>query len=473
MYIATSIPYVNADPHIGFALELVYADMYARMKRAHGDVVLFSIGTDEHGLKIAQVAQKKGMTPQEHVDAQSQRFRELADRLDISHDVYVRTTDERHIRVAQQIWGVLYDRGYIEKRKYEGLYCVGCEAFKTEKDLINGTCPDHPHNVIEHVAEENYFFTLSTLQSSIEAYFDRHPDFVVPTYRFTEMKEFVKRGLEDISITREAQHIQWGIPVPNDDTQLMYVWFEALMNYLTVAGYGTQDFSMHWPADTIFVGKDINRFHSILFLGMLIALGESAPRHIAVHGHITVNGQKMSKSIGNVVDPFELIEKYGVDVVRYFLLSQIAMENDGDYSEDRLREIYTAHLANGLGNVCSRVTNMIEKYCDGVVRSEHLTVPRIPVERYTTHYAWSAYIQEVWAYIAEINTEIEQLQPWKSIESDTEATCQALERWYHGLVDIAQLLGPVMPQTSELIATALADQSHVVKMSPLFPRLPK
>lgn len=471
VYITTSIPYVNADPHIGFALELLYADVRARFLRMHEHEVFFSTGTDEHGLKIAQAAKKNNRTPLQHTDMYSARFRELCTALNISNTDFIRTTEPRHEKVAQTLWGILKERGYVEKRRYEGLYCVGCEAFKTEKDLRDGKCPDHPTLEIQHISEENYFFLLSKLQTSIESYFNLHADFVIPAYRFTEMKEFLKQGLEDVSITREKEKIEWGIPVPGDDNQLMYVWFEALMNYITAAHYGEKDFKTWWPVETIFVGKDINRFHSIMFLGMLIALGLEAPKHIAVHGHITVDGQKMSKSTGNVVDPFALVEKYGVDTVRYFLLSQIAMQNDGDFSEERLREMYTAHLANGLGNLCSRVTNMIEKYCGGVVPEVSIDGPEIIIERYVMNFEYDKALGEIWTHIADINQEIEELKPWKSIETDADATKRALGHWYYKLLEVVRVLQPFMPHTSETIFEQLKDSSHITKMNPLFPRL--
>ncbi|MCW1929784.1 MAG: methionine--tRNA ligase [Candidatus Kerfeldbacteria bacterium] len=469
--IATSIPYVNADPHIGFALELLYADVRARFLRTREHEVLFGTGTDEHGLKIAQAAAKNNRTPLEQTNVYAERFKQLCTVLLISHTDFVRTTEPRHEKVAQALWNILMERGYVEKRRYEGLYCVGCEAFKTEKDLVDGKCPDHPTLEIQHTAEENYFFLLSKLQTSIEGYFHLHPEFVIPEYRFSEMKEFVKRGLEDVSITREKEKIGWGIAVPNDDSQVMYVWFEALMNYFTVTHYGVEDFQKWWPVDSIFVGKDINRFHSVMFLGMCIALGLPAPKHIAVHGHITVDGQKMSKSVGNVVDPFALVEKYGVDTVRYFLLSQIAMQNDGDFSEERLREMYTAHLANGLGNLCSRVTNMIEKYCGGVVPEVSVDGPEIAIERHVMSYDYSGALAEVWIHITNVNQDIEQMQPWKSIETEPDATKKALGHWYYKLIEVAKALESFMPITSQNILGQLKDSSHITKMNPLFPRL--
>lgn len=461
-YINTAIPYVNAKPHIGTALEFVYADAYARFLRQQGDDVRFVTGTDEHGQKIANTASDRGMTPQEHVDDMSQHFRAALDALGVEPDDFVRTTEDRHREMAQDVWKKLVASGDLEKREYEGLYCVGCEAFKTEKELVDGKCPDHDREP-EVIREENYFFKLSDYEGRLVELYDEQSDFVVPESRFNESREMVRAGLEDISVSRASEKMSWGVPVPDDDSQVMYVWFEALLNYLTAA-------DGRWPADVIFVGKDINRFHSIIFPAVLKAAGLELPRQIAVHGFITAEGQKMSKSLGNVIDPIELTEKYGTEPVRYFLMREIPFDRDGDFSDARFREVYQSELANGIGNLLSRVTNMVEKYFDGDLAADKVDVDISTYQKVMETYQFNDAVAVFSAVVSDANELIEQRKPWELAKTDEEALKVVLRSLLGYLHIAGDLLQPFMPHTAQTIVDAVT-ADKITKSKPLFPRL--
>lgn len=347
-YLTTSIAYVNAPPHLGHALELVQADAVARSRRQRGDDVFFLAGTDEHGVKIARAAEAKGMTPRALVDENAEKFRALKNLLNLSWNDFIRTTDEtRHFPNVVAVWKKLAAAGDIYKKMYRGLYCVGHEAFVTEKDLVEGKCRDHGV-APEVIEEENYFFRLSKYASRVREAIARGELKIIPEGRAKEIINFIDQGMEDISFSRPRKDLSWGVPVPGDDTQTVYVWCDALVNYLAPHG--------RWPADMHIIGKDILRFHALYWPAMLMSACMPLPRGIFVHGHITVQGQKMSKTLGNVVDPVALITKYGADAVRYYLLREIPPTDDGDFSEEKFKERYTADLANGLGNFAARVT---------------------------------------------------------------------------------------------------------------------
>lgn len=473
-YIPVAIPYANGKPHLGHAIEAVYADVLARHYRNEGAEVFLSMGMDEHGQKIVRTAEGNGTTPQEHVDSIAESFVELFTKLEITNDDFIRTSQERHHASAQVFWQRAMESGDIEKDVYEGLYCVGCEAYKTEKDLIDGKCPDHQVEP-EQVREENYFFRLSRYQDRLLEWYESNPDFVIPKAKFNEMKELVKNGLEDIPVSREKSKLSWGVPVPGDEDHVMYVWFDALVNYLSVIGFGDEargkEVEKWWPADMHIIGKDINRFHSILWPAMLMAAGIPLPHHIGVHGHVTVGGQKMSKSVGNVIDPLELIEQYGAEPVRYYFLREIPFSNDGDFSYERLREIYTAHLANGLGNLVSRVTNMIEKYCDGVLTSQPLagkeyTAPSKEIEQLEFHKA----LENIWKVVTDANELIEEKKPWELAKSNNEELNILLAHLLYCLEFICAALQPYMPETAKKIGESISGDK-IVKAQPLFPRL--
>ena len=360
-YITTALPYVNSAPHIGFALEIVQTDVIARYHRMLKEDVFFLTGTDENSLKNVQTAQKEGIKVKELVDRNAKRFYALKDCLNLSFDDFIRTTEERHIKGAQKLW--LACEKDIYKKRYKGLYCVGCEAFYKESELQNGLCPEHKTKP-EIVEEENYFFRLSKYQRQLKHIIETEQVKIIPQVRKNETLSFIDSGLEDFSISRSVKRAQgWGIPVPGDSSQIQYVWFDALSNYINALGYAENkdNFRRYWPADVHCIGKGILRFHTVYWLAILLSAGLSLPKTIFVHGYITVNGQKMSKSLGNVVDPFKLVEKYGADAVRYFLLREIPPVEDGDYTPEKFKVRYNADLAGGLGNLVARVIKMAEK----------------------------------------------------------------------------------------------------------------
>jgi methionyl-tRNA synthetase len=467
---------VNANPHIGFAMELLYADVLARYHKQQGYTVAFSTGTDEHGQKVADTAAKLGRTPQEHTDELSQAFRDISGPLSIESTDFIRTTEERHTRAAQLFWEKAVAAGDITKGSYTGLYCVGCESFKTEKELLEGKCPIHL-TAPQEVREENYFFHLSKYGERLLAYYHDHPDFVIPEYRLHEMEEIIRSGLEDISISREKAKLSWGVPVPGDDSQVMYVWFEALLNYLTVCGYGENghDAMIGWPADYIIVGKDINRFHSIIFGAMLMSAGIPLPKHIGVHGFITVDGQKMSKSLGNVINPLDIVKQYGTEPTRYYLLREIPFTSDGDFSHARFTERYNADLANALGNLCSRVTNMVEKYFDGVLEPKPATEgygtdERAAYENAMEQLHFSRALEATWKLVYEANEYIEQHKPWALAKTDMDALKAVLQHLLYTLDVVSELLSPFMPGTAQKITHSI-NAERITKSEPLFPKL--
>ena len=361
-YITTSIPYVNANPHIGHALEFVQSDVLARYHRAKKEEVFFLTGADENSLKNVQAAEAQKVSTRELVDANTLKFIELTKALNISNDEFIRTVEERHFLGAQKLWS-LCKKEDIYKKKYKGLYCVGCEQFYSEKELVNGKCPEHS-KPLEIVEEENYFFKLSNYQKKLEKIISSDEYEIVPETKKNEVLSFIKMGLEDFSISRSKKRAKdWGVPVPGDSAQIMYVWFDALANYLTALDFGGDEkkFKKYWPADIHVVGKGIIRFHAVYWVAMLLSAGLKLPKKLFVHGYITIEGQKMSKSLGNVIDPNELAKKYGTDPVRYYLLRYIHPVQDSDFSIKKFEDAYTADLANGLGNLVSRVAGLIEQ----------------------------------------------------------------------------------------------------------------
>ena len=364
-YVTTSIPYVNAEPHIGFAMELLYADVLARAARNRGDEVIFSTGTDEHGGKIAEKAKEQEKTTKQYTDEISARFRELSKILEASNNRFIRTTDEGHEQRAALIWKQL--KKDIYKSNYEGWYCTGDEAFFTEKEVKenHGICPAH-NRPYEKIVEDNYFFKLSRYTNQIKEFIISGSFQIIPQTRRNEILSVLDQGLEDISISRPKDKISWGILVPGDKTQVMYVWFEALMNYLTVLGYPEhEDFKNYWPANVQIIGKDIIRFHAAIWPAMLLALELPLPKQLYVHGFVTADGKKMSKSLGNVINPFEVVNSYGVDAFRYYMLRHIPSYDDGDFSWQKFDEAYNNELANELGNLVQRIIAMTLKYVDG------------------------------------------------------------------------------------------------------------
>ena len=365
-YLTTAIMYVNDAPHIGHAYEVVIGDAVARWHRLLGDDVRFVTGTDEYGLKNKQAAEAQGVDPQTLADRNSARFREAADLLDVSYDDFIRTTEHRHTTSVQKFLQAVYDNGDIERDTYEGLYCVSCEAYYTEDDLVDGNCPVHGRPV-ERVKEENWFFRLSRYQQRLLDWYDAHPDAVIPASRRNEVLSFIRSGLRDISISRSA--FRWGVPLPWDPDAVTWVWFDALPNYITAAGYGSDDpaeFAYWWPVDVHLIGKDIIRFHAVYWPAMLMAAGLEPPRQVAAHGWLLLSGEKISKTRLNQITPGEVVADYGVDPVRYHLLRETPFGLDGDFSGEGLVARYNSDLANNLGNLLSRVATVVASKCGGI-----------------------------------------------------------------------------------------------------------
>jgi len=452
-YVTTSIPYVNGEPHLGHALEFLYADVLARAARKEGKPVIFSTGTDEHGGKIAEKAAELKLEPKAFTDQVSQQFRDLQKALNISNDRFIRTTDEGHEQRAQLIWKALEKDIY--KNSYEGLYCTGCEQFVTEAVAKEnkGVCPYHKRPY-EKIQEENYFFKLSAYAEQIKEAIHKGSFRIVPATRKHEIMQVIEDGLEDISVSRPKDKISWGIPVPGDDTQVMYVWFEALMNYITVLGYPEhKDFKEFWPANVQIIGKDILRFHAAIWPGILLALGQPLPRMLYVHGFIGVDGQKMSKSLGNVVAPNDIIARYGTDAFRYFFLRHIPSYDDGDFSWDRLDQAYNNELANELGNAVQRTTAMIQKYLNGiigdVVQAEHDTHK---YQKSLEDCKFDRAMDEIWDQVRGLNQYIEEQKPWEIAKTnDADHLREVLAYQAGSLLEIADLLEPFLPETAAKI----------------------
>lgn len=472
-YVTTSIPYVNADPHIGFGMEIVMADVLARYARQQGKTVIFSTGTDEHGGKIAEKAEELKLTPKVFTDKISESFRKLAKDLNISNDRFIRTTDAGHEQRAGVIWKALAKDIY--KGKYTGWYCTGDETFFPEATVKanNGVCPNH-NRKYEKVEEENYFFRLTKYAPTIEKAISEGSFAVIPATRKHEILSVIKDGLEDISISRPNGKINWGITVPGDTTQVMYVWFEALMNYITVLGYPEhEDFKKFWPANIQVIGKDILRFHAAIWPGMLLALGLPLPKMLFVHGFINgEGGVKMSKTLGNVVDPFSVVKEYGADVFRYFILRHIPSYEDGEFSWQRLLDSYNAELANELGNAVQRTTAMITQYQDGVIGD----IP--PAEHDIAQYhaamelcKFDRALEEVWERVRGLNQYIDEEKPWEIKKlGDADHLREVLAYQVSSLLQIAELLAPFVPDTALKIRQVF--ESGVVKPieGTLFPR---
>jgi len=471
-YITTTLPYVNADPHIGFAVEILQADALARGWRLRGEEVFFSTGTDEHGQKILQAAEKAGKGVQEYVDHYAGEVQKLKDALALSPDAFIRTTDPKHIAAAQELWRRCEAAGDIYKKSYTGLYCVGCEAYKTEKELVDGKCTVHPALVLEEITEENYFFKFSKYQQQLLAYLAREES-VVPEWRRAEARAFVEAGLEDFSISREQARLSWGVPVPGDDTQVMYVWFDALTNYISTLGWpdDTQgNFKKFWEeGKTLQVaGKDQVRFQSLMWQAMLASVGIKMTDQIFYHGFINSGGQKMSKSVGNVINPYDLVEKYGTDATRYMLLRHVHPTEDTDITWERLDDWYTANLVNGLGNLVARVMKLAETHLP-----EPVAIPEagaFPEEYWRTIDAFEFHhaMDLVWARIQKLDERITNEEPFKVIKEDAPRGRTIIAEMAVELYWIARMLNPFMPHVNEVIKTAVKENK---KPENLFPRL--
>ena len=470
--VATSIPYVNGDPHIGHALEFVMADVLARAARKQGKTTLFTTGSDEHGQKIADKATELKITPKELADKQSQKFRDLAKTLNISNDRFIRTTDAGHEQRAAIIWKQLEKDIY--KSKYIGLYCTGCEEYVTEPvaKLNKGICPQHK-KPYERIEEENYFFKLSNYSDQIRAAIQAGTFEVIPQTRRNEILNVIIEGLDDISISRPVSKLTWGIPVPGDKTQVMYVWFEALLNYITVLGYPEhEDFKKFWPANVQVIGKDILRFHAAIWPGILLALGQPLPEKLFVHGFVNIGNTKMSKSLGNVVSPDEIVKKYSTDVFRYYMLRHIPSYDDGDFSWEQLETVYNNELANELGNAVQRTSAMVTQYQDGIIGE-------VPPANHDNAAYWTAIgackfdraLDDVWEQVRGLNQYIEQEKPWSIAKTDDKEHLQEILAYQVScLVEIADLLEPFMPETAASIKHVFEEGVIRPIKGTLFPR---
>ncbi len=471
-YVTMSIPYVNGEPHLGHAMEFVMADVLARRARQQGHTVLFSTGTDEHGGKIAEKAAELGQTPKALSDQMSERFSDLAARLNISNDRFIRTTDKGHEERAKLIWKALQKDIY--KSKYVGWYCTGDEEFFTETQVKanNSICPDH-NRPYEKIEEENYFFKLSKYTAPILEAITSGSFTIVPETKRNEILNVLKDGLDDISISRPKDKIDWGIPVPGDAKQVMYVWFEALMNYITVLGYPEHaDFKAFWPADVQVVGKGILRFHAATWPAILLALGLPLAKQLYVHGYVTVGAKKMSKSLGNAVSPDEVIDKYGADAFRYYFLRHIPSYNDGDFTWEAFEAAYNNELANELGNAVQRTVAMVERYQDGIIgvtpTAEH------DVSQYNEALAGCRFdraLDEVWEQVRGLNQYIDEEKPWAIAKAkDEDHLREVLAYQVSSLVNIATLLEPFLPDTAAKIKATFAEGLIHLSDTTLFPK---
>jgi methionyl-tRNA synthetase len=510
-YITTSIAYANAAPHMGHAYEAFLADTIARYKRMEGFDVFFLTGTDEHGVKISRAAERGGLGPQAFVDKNAAEFADFYASLGMSHDEFIRTSDkERHWPGANMLWKRLTDAGDMYKSKYIGLYCIGCESFVTGKDLVNGLCPRH-NTPPDKVEEENYFFRLSKYATRVKELIEKDELRIIPETRKHEILSLFTENVPDVSFSRPEGTIPWGVPVPGDSTQVMYVWCDALANYISALGYGgetAKNFTKYWPADLHVIGKDILRFHALFWPAMLLSAGLPLPREILVHGFITSEGKKMSKSIGNVIDPKEYIEKHGQNALRAYFAREISPFEDGDFTEAKFLESYNANLANGLGNLVSRTVKMATDYFGGdikhrpeievplkrkfetvsgtevtdgpslpeVVSGEILPQYREHMDRYEIHRA----AETVWNLMKRMDGYVTDYEPYRLIKIDRDKTEAILWNLLYGIHYVSAALYPIMPEASDKIRENIGakilengePESFLVKPvdKPLFPR---
>ncbi|MFA5080175.1 MAG: methionine--tRNA ligase [Candidatus Paceibacterota bacterium] len=480
IFITTAIDYVNGLPHIGHALEKIQADVLARRHRKLGDSVYFISGTDENSLKNVQSAEKAGMEVKEYVDENYHKFADMKQALELTYDDFIRTTEERHIIGAQKLWQACNKDIY--KKNYGGLYCVGCEEFYKEEDLIDGLCPEHK-KAPEYIEEENYFFKLSNYSEKIKEAIEKDEIKIVPTARKNEILSFISLGLQDFCISRSCERAKgWGIDVPADPSQKIWVWFDALSNYITALGYGaknTEKFEEFWLADNArrvhVIGKGITRFHAIYWPAMLMSAGLPLPKLIFSHGYITVDGQKISKSIGNVINPFELSRKYGPEAVRYFLLAEIPALGDGDFSYEKLEKRYNSDLAKGLGNLFARTLAMVEKagFKDFKIIPNEFTIKEIEniKKQYDDKfYIFNETLKTIWELVSSCDKYIEEEKPWTI--TDEEKKKEVFSNLLYSLKNISEFIDPFLPATAEKMRQGLGEDNEVFnvkKGEPLFP----
>jgi len=480
LYITTAIDYVNGTPHIGHAVEKVQADVLARYWKSKGREVYFVTGTDEHGQKIFEKAQKENRDVKAMVDEYSGVFQKMDKALDVIFDNFIRTTDQiHHWPSVMKMWQQLVVAGDLHKDKYVGLYCVGCEEFKLEKDLVDDKCPLHDKEP-EKLAEENYFFNIGKYTDQIITKIESGEFHIFPEPRRREVINILKEKQKHVSFSRSKEKLTWGIPVPDDGTQVMYVWCDALTNYISALDYANNGYlyQRFWAEGEVIhlIGKDIARFHTLIWPAMLLSAGVKLPERIFIHGFISVNGKKLSKTTGNIIDPFALTEKYGTDATRYYLLREIPAYGDGDFSHERFAEVYNADLANGIGNLFSRVVNMISQYLDGKVEAVSSDIDFCAVDGFTESLQYDKALEIIWRHIDDVNKIIDDAKPWQLAKSemidDKEEMKKILTLAAAKLRSIALVLTPFLPTAAATILANL-NQPKITKPEPLFARLEK
>ncbi len=481
-YITTTLPYVNAEPHIGFAMEIIRADAIARVHKLAGYDVFFNTGTDEHGLKIYRKAKEQGLDTQVYVDSLALKYKELLPVLGISSDInFIRTSDAHHKQAAAEFWKRVEKNGYIYKKTYSIKYCVGCELEKTESELVEDHCPLHPLQQLEIIDEENYFFKFSSFKDKLLDLYEKNPTLVIPDFRFNEIKAFVARGLEDFSISRLASKMPWGVSVPGDPTQVMYVWFDALVNYVSTLGWPENEtqFKKYWNTNSKeqggivqYCGKDNLRQQSAMWQAMLMAADLPPTKTIIINGFITGEGGiKMSKSLGNTVDPFELVKEYGTDALRYYLLRELTAFEDSPFTLDKFKDAYNAHLANGIGNLTSRILKM--STTNGITLNDEEKIANYysdatKVEKTFESFDLSKIIDEIWKDISMLDEHIQRTEPFKKIKTDPEEAKKDLHSMLSSLFKIAVKLEPFLPETAVTIQNLIKENKMPEK--PLFMR---
>ncbi len=469
VYICTAIPYVNGNPHIGHAMDYLLSDAYARFRRNLGDEVRFQVGTDEHGNKVYSTAQKNGLPVEEYATQNSHKFQDFIQKLNISYTDIIRTTDPEHVRRCQEIWQKLSP--HIYSAEYDGWYCEGCERFITQKEYeeTGGNCPDH-QKPYERLTEKNYYLRISDFKDEIRAQIESDQMKILPEFRKQEMLHLLE-DTPDISISRPKKQLSWGVPVPGDDSQVMYVWVDALSNYITVLGYPDQDISDFWPATAQFVGKDILRFHAITWPAILLGLGLPLPQNLVSHGHVLSNGQKMSKSLGNVIDPIEVVERHGLEAFRYYFSRHIDNFSDSDFTWEKYDEAYNNELANDLGNLVQRLATLCSKNSvsgvsdgRGELAPEYMTL--------MDNFEFAKVFDYAWTQVRELNKDIDQTKPWELVKKgETDKAQQVLRELVVKIMRTAQLLEPFLPGTSAQIYQIFGNTGIIQRPeTPLFPK---
>ena len=474
VYICTAIPYVNGNPHIGHAMDYLLADTFARYRRLCGDEVRLQVGTDEHGNKVYSTAQKNGLPVGQYVQENSDKFRKFIDTLAISYTDFVRTTDPEHVRACREIWRKLTP--HIYSAEYDGWYCEGCERFVTEKECSenHGTCPDH-QKPYQRLSEKNYYLRISDFKEQIQSAIETDQVKITPAFRKQEILKLLEDA-PDISISRPRKQLSWGVPVPGDKDQVMYVWIDALSNYISVLGYPDgQDWQEWWPATAQFVGKDILRFHAITWLAILLGLGLDLPKNLVVHGHVLSNGQKMSKSIGNVIDPMEVLNRKGLPAFRYFFLRHIDTFDDSDFTDEKFINAYNNELANDLGNLVQRLATLCKKnQVSGVEGDKGVeTKPALSAEfcELMDKFEFNRALDYVWSKIQALNKQIDESKPWELAKNgETERAASVLQALERGIIEVAQYLQIFLPETAAKITEIFTKTEILPPKEPLFPK---